>query len=67
MTVVVRVSPRAPLPRSAGIKGERVQMHNSFSLRSQDCVPRPYSGSTATMATGRYVSVPSFREQELHK
>ncbi len=25
-------------------------------------MPRPYSGGTATMATGRYFSVPSFRE-----
>ncbi len=28
--------------------------------------PRPYSGGTATMATGRYISVPSFRERGLH-
>ncbi len=40
-------------PRSAGIKGERMQTHTSFSLKSRDCVPRSYSGSTATMATGR--------------
>ncbi len=32
------------LPRSVGIKGEHVQTHISFSLRSRDCVPRPYSG-----------------------
>ncbi len=54
-------------PNGAGIKGERVQTHNSFSLRSRDCVPRPYSGGTATMATGRYVSVPSFMERGLGK
>ncbi len=66
-----RVSPRvfrhAHSARGAGIKGERVQTHISFSLRSRDCVPRPYSGGTATMATGRYVSVPAFRERGLRK
>ncbi len=41
-------------PRGAGINGEHVQTHNSFSLRSRDWVPRPYSGGTATMAMGRY-------------
>ncbi len=35
MTVGVRVSPRALRRRGAGIKGERVQAHISFSLRSR--------------------------------
>ncbi len=33
----MHVSPRAPL--GAGIKGERVQTHNNFSLRSQTVCP----------------------------
>ncbi len=53
------------LSRSADIKGERVKMHISFLLRSRDVVPRPYSGDTATVATGHLRQVHG-RTRALH-
>ncbi len=49
-----------------GIKGERVQTHISYSLKTRDFVPQPYSGGTATVAMGLYISVPSLGERGLH-
>ncbi len=46
---------------SVSISRQQVQHIFRFSLRSR-AGARPLSGGTGTVATGRVVSVPSFRE-----
>ncbi len=55
----------AATDHSVSISRQKVQCIFRFSLRSRAGI-RLLSGGTAAMATGRDISVPSFRERGLH-
>ncbi len=55
----------AAADHSVSINRQQVQRIFRFSLRSR-AGARPLSGGTGAVATGRDVSVPSFRERGLH-
>ncbi len=65
MTVGMRVSSRTPHPAAQVLKESTYKRTSVFLLWSRDYVPWPYSGGTATVVTGHYVSIPSFRERGL--
>ncbi len=65
MHIGMRLLHPAAADHSVSINRQQVQRIFRFSLRSR-AGDRPLSGGTGAMATGRDVSVPSFRERGLH-
>ncbi len=65
MHIGMRLLHPAAADHSVSISRQQVHCIFRFSLRSQAGI-RPLSGGTAAVATGRDVSVPSFRERGLH-
>ncbi len=65
MHIGMRLLHPAAADHSVSISRQQVQRIFRFSLRSR-AGARPLSGGTGTVATGRDVSVPSFRERGLH-
>ncbi len=65
MHIGMRLLHPAAADHSVSISRQQVQRIFSFSLRSR-AGARPLSGGTGAVATGRDVSVPSFRERGLH-
>ncbi len=65
MHIGLRLLHPAAADHSVSISRQQVQRIFRFSLRSR-AGARPLSGGTGAVATGRDVSVPSFRERGLH-
>ncbi len=65
MHIGMRLLHPAAADHSVSINRQQVQRIFRFSLRSR-AGARPLSGGTGAVATGRDVSVPSFRERGLH-
>ncbi len=65
MHIGMRLLHPAAADHSVSINRQQVQRIFRFSLRSR-AGDRPLSGGTGAVATGRDVSVPSFRERGLH-
>ncbi len=65
MHIGMRLLHPAAADDSVSINRQQVQCIFRFSLRSR-AGDRPLSGGTGAVATGRDVSVPSFRERGLH-
>ncbi len=65
MHIGMRLLHPAAADHSVSINRQQVQRIFRFSLRSR-AGNRPLSGGTGAVATGRDVSVPSFRERGLH-
>ncbi len=65
MHIGMRFLHPAAADHSVSINRQQVQRIFRFSLRSR-AGARPLSGGTGAVATGRDVSVPSFRERGLH-
>ncbi len=65
MHIGMRLLHPAAADHSVSISRQQVQRIFRFSLRSR-AGARPLSGGTGAVATGRVVSVPSFRERGLH-
>ncbi len=65
MHIGMRLLHPAAADHSVSISRQQVHRIFRFSLRSQAGI-RPLSGGTAAVATGRDISVPSFRERGLH-
>ncbi len=65
MHIVMRLLYPAAADHSVSISRQQVQRIFRFSLRSRAGI-RQLSGDKAAVATGRDVSVPSFRERGLH-
>ncbi len=65
MHIGMRLLHSAAADHSVSISRQQVQRIFRFSLRSR-AGARPLSGGTGAVATGRDVSVPSFRERGLH-
>ncbi len=65
MHIGMRLLHPAAADHSVSINRQQVQRIFRFSLRSR-AGAQPLSGGTGAVATGRDVSVPSFRERGLH-
>ncbi len=65
MHIGMRLLHPAAADHSVSISRQQVQRIFRFSLRSR-AEAWPLSGGTGAVATGRDVSVPSFRERGLH-